>query len=581
MIFTYLVYVFFLFIGFGISVVLAIRILSNPPAYGRASLMMSDIAVAIWLFGYAMEIVSGSLEEKIFWAKIQYLGIPFVAPGIFAFTLEYSGRGSWFTNTKRMILVIIPVLITILAFANDLVGFIWPEISLMHGLSISPLILGHGLGAYIITGYSYFLLAMAAAMLASMAFKTGKLYRIQAMVMLVGLLMPWAGSALYTTNLVPLSGLDLTPLMLTFTNITFLMGFLRIKLIDIIPVAQDTVFRSMTEAVVVLDEKERIIEANPAAQRIFKQVENHIGDKILALLPEWNEWAEKDGSYTRELEIEGQIYELRTDPILNRRGKQNGKLVILNNVTQHKRYETELRLSQAEAIEANLAKTKLLANVSHDLRTPLGAILGYTEMLQEGTFGPLTFEQDTATAEIYDSTNKLLAFINNLIGQAQIETGRVLINPRLFNPQELIEDIRSTAQFWAKKKGLTLSYDVDPQLPITMKGDPYWLKQILLNLVNNALKFTDEGGVYIYIARLGETQWSMQVRDTGIGIPQEAQKRIFDAFQQVENKNRKISGSGLGLSIVRELVALMNGQINLESEEGKGSAFTITLPFLT
>jgi signal transduction histidine kinase len=579
MVSTYLVYVLLLAIGFGVSVVLAIRILSNPPAYGRASLMMSDIAVAIWLFGYAMEMVSGSLEEKIFWAKIQYLGIPFVAPGIFFFTLEYSGRNGWLTNTKRMLLIIIPALITLLAFANDRFGLIWPEISIMTGLSVSPLKLGHGLGFYVIIVYSYSLLATATVMLARMTLKTGKLYRVQAIVMLVGMSMPWAGNAIYTMGLVP-SGLDLTPLMLTFTNLTFLMGFLRIKLIDIIPVAQDTIFRSMTEAVVVLDEQDRIIEVNPAAQHVFDHCEDYIGDKIPVLLPEWSEWAGKDTTLTRELEIKGNIYELRTDPIIKGRGKQNGQLVILNDITQHKHYETELRQAHAEAVEANRVKTKLLANVSHDLRTPLNAILGYTEMLRAGSFGLLTSEQENATTEIYDSTNKLLVFINNLIGQAQIETGRILINTRLFSPRELIEDIRSTAQFWAKKKDLILSYDIDPQLPATMKGDPYWLKQILLNLVNNALKFTEEGGIYVYLHRPDEAHWAVQVRDTGIGIPKEAQNRIFEAFQQVENTDRKASGSGLGLSIVRELVALMDGQINLESEEGKGSTFTITLPIL-
>jgi PAS domain S-box-containing protein len=577
---SYLVYVLLLAIGFCISAVLTIRILSNPPAYGRASLMISNIAVAIWLFGYAMEMVSATLEEKIFWAKFQYFGIPFVAPGIFFFALEYSGRGSWLTSTKRLLVVIIPTLITILAFANERFGFIWPEVSLMPGMSVSPLKLGHGPGAYIITLYSYSLLVIAAVMLTSMALKTSRLYRTQAIVMLVGLSMPWAGSVVYFRGLLPIPGLDLTPLMLTFTNITFLMGFLRVKLTDIMPVAQDTVFRSMTEAVVVLDKKERIIEVNPAAQQIFKHSKDYIGDKIPVLLPQWDEWAETNGTLTRELEIEEHIYELRTDPILNNRGKQNGQLVILNDVTQRKRYETELRQAHAEAVEANRVKTKLLANVSHDLRTPLNAILGYTEMLRAGSFGPLMPAQENATSEIYDSTNKLLVFINNLIGQAQIETGRILINVRSFNPQDLIEDIHATAQFWAKKKGLILSYDIDPQLPATMKGDPYWLKQILLNLVNNAMKFTDEGGVYVYLSRPDDIRWSIQVRDTGIGIPKEAHDRIFEAFQQVENSDRKSSGSGLGLSIVRELVTLMDGQISLESEAGKGSAFTITLPIL-
>lgn len=575
----YLVYVLLLFVGFGISAILTVRILSNHPAYGRASLIISNVAVAIWLFGYSMEIVSRSLEEKIFWAKIQYLGIPYVAPGIFFFTLEYSGRGSWLTNTKRLLLLIIPIISTILAFSNEQFRLLWPEVNLIQGENVSPLKLGHGPWAYIITFYSYLLLVMATLMLARMAFKKSKLYRSQAIVMLIGLSMSWAGSVAYYLGVLPHPELDLTPLMLTFTNLTILMGFLRVKLIDIMPVAQDTVFRSITEAVIVLDEKERVIEINPAAQRIFNHSENHIGDKIPVLLPEWNEWT-KDYHRTRELEIEGCIYELRIDPILHKNRKQNGQLVILNDVTQQKHYEIELRQAHDEAVEANRVKTKLLANISHDLRTPLNAILGYTEMLHSGSFGLLTSEQVNAISEVYDSTNKLLVFINNLIGQAQIESGRVLIIPRIFNPQELVADVQSTTQFWAKKKNLILSSDIDPQLPITLKGDPYWLKQILLNLVSNAIKFTDEGGVYIYLGKPDDSHWFMQVRDTGIGIPKDAQSRIFGAFQQVESSQSKSSGSGLGLSIVQELVALMNGQIHLESDEGKGSTFTITLSIL-
>ncbi len=182
-------------------------------------------------------------------------------------------------------------------------------------------------------------------------------------------------------------------------------------------------------------------------------------------------------------------------------------------------------------------------------------------MLNAGNFGPLTAEQEAATNEILDSTNKLLVFINNLIGQAQIETGRLLVNQRTFNPHELIEGIRATARFWALKKNLSLSFDIDPNLPTSLQGDPYWLKQILLNLVNNALKFTEAGGVYVYLSKADESHWAVEVRDTGIGIPAEAQSRIFEAFEQAENATQaKASGSGLGLSIVRELVGLMNGQ---------------------
>jgi signal transduction histidine kinase len=202
-------------------------------------------------------------------------------------------------------------------------------------------------------------------------------------------------------------------------------------------------------------------------------------------------------------------------------------------------------------------------------------------MLHSGAFGRLMPEQEDATTEVLDSTNKLLVFINNLIGQAQIETGRILINLRMFDPKELTEDIHSITQFWAKKKDLVLSCEIDPHLPAELKGDPYWLKQILLNLVNNSMKFTDTGGVYISLSRIDEAHWAIQVRDTGIGIPKEAQERIFEAYQQVENANRRAAGSGLGLSIVQELVSLMDGEINLQSEVGEGSTFTITLPILS
>ena len=578
---VYLTYVLCLAIGFGISVVLAIRILSHPPSQGRASLMMSIISVSVWLFGYALEIVSLSPAEKLFWAKIQYLGIPFVAPGIFSFTLEYTGRGSWLTNTKRLGLCILPLLSTLLAFNNNRFGLIWPQVNTLPGVGVSPLVLEHGPGFYLTITYSYFLLALTTALLINTILKAEKVYRLQSIWMLTGMVPPWIGNAFYALGLVPLSGVDLTPLLLTLTNLTFLMGFLRVKLLDLLPIAQDAVFRSISEGVIVIDEQERLVEINPAAKQIFSANENLLGRQAAELLPGWGERAAGGTRLRREMEVAGRVYEVSLNPILNARQKRTGQLIILKDVTERQRHEAELRQANAQAQAANQTKTRLLANVSHDLRTPLGAILGYTEMLNAGNFGPLTAEQEAATNEILDSTNKLLVFINNLIGQAQIETGRLLVNQRTFNPHELIEGIRATARFWALKKNLSLSFDIDPNLPTSLQGDPYWLKQILLNLVNNALKFTEAGGVYVYLSKADESHWAVEVRDTGIGIPAEAQSRIFEAFEQAENATQaKASGSGLGLSIVRELVGLMNGQIRLESQEGQGSVFTILLPLL-
>lgn len=254
-------------------------------------------------------------------------------------------------------------------------------------------------------------------------------------------------------------------------------------------------------------------------------------------------------------------------------------IAIKQEVSERKRAEEQLRQAHEQAVDANRMKTQLLASVSHDLRTPLGTIMGYAEILQTGVLGKINSEQKKAAAEILDSANRLLVFVNNIIGQAQLETGRVVIRPRAFQPVELIDGIKSQVGLLIKKKGITFESEIDPSLPKQICADPYWLKQILLNLVNNALKFTMKGSVKVHFFQVNESCWALQVSDTGIGIPEESRRSIFEAFRQIDGRE-SFEGSGLGLSIVNQLTSLMKGKIDLESEIGRGSTFTVTLPLI-
>lgn len=279
----------------------------------------------------------------------------------------------------------------------------------------------------------------------------------------------------------------------------------------------------------------------------------------------------KDGSHYDE--------EMTITPMVQRDGIISHYIAIKQDISKRKEAEAALQRAHQEAVEANRLKTQLLANVSHDLRTPLGAVIGYAEMLQTGAFGKMQDEQVQAANEILDSANQLLRFINNLIGQAQLETGKVILHDRPFEPAMLIETIRASVSYHAAKKGLNLSFEVDPALPTELIGDDYWLQQILLNLVNNAIKFTDKGGVTVRLFPRDEERWVVQVQDTGIGIPEEYREKIFSAFEQVDGtRTRKGGGSGLGLSIVKQLADMMKGQIELESQAAEGSTFTIILP---
>ncbi|MEZ4593678.1 MAG: ATP-binding protein [Chloroflexota bacterium] len=250
---------------------------------------------------------------------------------------------------------------------------------------------------------------------------------------------------------------------------------------------------------------------------------------------------------------------------------------IVRDISERKRQEQLLRQTRDDALEASRLKTQLLANVSHDLRTPLNAILGYSEMLQAGVYGPISAEQNRVTAHIIDSTGHLLNFVNNLLDQAHIEAGQLKLNPKPFPLLELVLEVEELARVLAEAKGLDLHVAIAPEMPTQIHGDRYWLRQMLANLLSNGVKFTDEGSVDLKIYPASSGQWIIQVSDSGIGIPTVAQEHIFEPFWQLPGNKKKL-GSGLGLSIVRQLAELMGGDVRLQSVVGKGSTFLITLP---
>jgi signal transduction histidine kinase len=396
--------------------------------------------------------------------------------------------------------------------------------------------------------------------------------------MLAGMSFPWIANIMYITGLNPLPSLDLTPVALGLTNLFLSISFLRYRFMDLQPVAHDSVFNAMEDGVVVLDYKERIVDINPVGTFIFQDTGNLIGHEISSLLPQWREWqdANPNGEIKQEISIElaGEplTFRMRTTSIIDQTGKRSGRVLLINDITEQKHAHEQIQ-------EASRLKSQLLASFGHDLRSPLGAIVGYTEMVKDGSFGPVSSEQEKACAEVLDSANQLLSFINNLVGQAQMETGRIILREFPFDVEEVIGPLLSTLNFHAHKKGLALIEYIDPALPKRMVGDQFWLRQIVLNLVHNAVKFTEKGSVTVRFIKMGEAQWAIQVIDTGMGIPEDAQKRVFEAFEQVSSvQTSKQSGFGLGLSIVAKLTSIMGGNIELKSEAGKGSTFTVVMP---
>jgi PAS domain S-box-containing protein len=275
------------------------------------------------------------------------------------------------------------------------------------------------------------------------------------------------------------------------------------------------------------------------------------------------------------------LLDYRLNPIFNSSGKLTGIIGIARDTTERYLDKKALQQARDDADAANLAKSMFLANMSHEIRTPMNGIIGMTDILM-GT--PLNPEQIEFMQIIKLSGDNLLTIINDILDFSKIEAGKISLEKINFSLVEKINETLMLLSLNARKKGLYLTSTVAANIPPLINGDPLRTKQILINLISNAIKFTCEGGVNCDITlqekMSGSFRLLFRIRDTGPGISTDGQTKLFQSFSQSDSSiSRKFGGTGLGLTISKRLVELMNGEIGVESEEGKGSTFWFTAEF--
>ena len=262
-------------------------------------------------------------------------------------------------------------------------------------------------------------------------------------------------------------------------------------------------------------------------------------------------------------------------------GRIIGIMGIGRNITARVRAERQMREAREAAEAANRAKSNFVANMSHEVRTPMNGVIGLAELLLETR---LDAQQRDYAESIHESGKTLLTIINDILDFSKIEAGKLDLETLDMDLRGIVEDVGRVLALQAHRKGLELALNIDPALPDAVKGDPNRIRQILLNLGGNAVKFTAAGEVVLDLAVLESTPSGtlvrIQVRDTGIGIPADRLENLFQPFSQVDaSTTRRFGGTGLGLSIVRRLVELMGGETGVQSEEGVGSCFWFTVRF--
>ncbi|MHB1341111.1 MAG: PAS domain-containing sensor histidine kinase [Coriobacteriia bacterium] len=369
----------------------------------------------------------------------------------------------------------------------------------------------------------------------------------------------------------------------------------------------EQVFEVSPLPIVALDADGNVARWNAAAERVFGWSAAEVVGRPLPFVPaaartESRQLLERleAGETLHGVELTRQrrdgapvLFRLYSTALVDTEGDFSGVMAVIEDITERraavdelKRYKDHLEelvdQRTAELSEANEklqratgAKDSFLANMSHELRTPLNSIIGFSGLLLQDMAGPINDEQRKQLTMVNTAGNHLLELINDVLDVSRIAAGRVTVEPTEVVLDEAIESVRDTMMPVMREKGL--EFVRDGQAGVVLTTDRRRFEQILLNLVSNAVKFTARGTVGVHVRTVGETV-SIDVTDTGIGIPPEHVECIFDEFVQVNRPDASHEGTGLGLTISSQLVRLLRGTIDVVSQSGSGSTFTLTLP---
>ena len=361
--------------------------------------------------------------------------------------------------------------------------------------------------------------------------------------------------------------IDLTIICYPIITLFMSIAILKFGLLDTEKMARDYMTDKLSEGIIAVDRKGRVQYFNEPAKKLYPSLRLYVGtvpDEIINAL-----------QMHENITVGGKIYAPEENELV-KDGESCGRVYALVDETEHFRYMEELEKQKKIADSANKAKSVFLANMSHDIRTPINAVLGMNEMiLRECEDDDILGYSD----KINSAGNTLLGLINDILDLSKIEAGKLDIIPADYDLTSLLNDIVNMIQLRAEAKGLAFNTQINSKIPKLLRGDEIRLKQIITNILTNAVKYTKKGSVTFTVSfdKTGDDSINLKisVSDTGIGIKQEDIPKLFSEFERIEEeRNRGIEGTGLGLNITQRLLSMMNSTLRVESEYGKGSVFS-------
>lgn len=544
--------------------------------------------LAIWAFGYGVELTQSTLPNILFWVRIEYIGIGLL-PGLWLmFCIAYSGNAERLTPLSISLIFLVPVITILMVWTSP-----WHNLHYQH-LAIStagpfPLfVFERGPWYMVHLIYFYISLIIGIALLLRNFNRAAPIFRKQTLLVLVGAVGPWLANLFYQLGFRPLDVIDPTPFVFTLTGLVIGIGLLQFKLFNLVPVARDKVVEDLEDGVMILDATSHIAYVNPSMRESVRQYEpelvGRIFSEVFGAFSLLCSMVEKRVTSRVQIEItsdDGNLRNLEVSgtTLYGKDANYSGMLLLFHDITEQKRTEDAINAARERAEESDRLKTAFLANMSHEIRNPLNGIIGFAGILKEGE---TTEEERTQYLGIIENNaQQLLLIINDIIDVSKIESGQERVKPEIISVTDVLENVQKTYMIQARTKKLDLEIvsglmSSDDRII----SDPVKLRQILVNLVGNAIKYTVKGKVTLRVIK-NEDDLEFHVIDTGVGIKAEHHDMIFERFRQVDSKGTtQVSGTGLGLAISRGYARLLGGDIYLSSKPGKGSTFMLKIPHI-
>jgi PAS domain S-box-containing protein len=571
------------FLVIAIALYFSCNIWARRPNRGAAPFALFIISIVGWTLFRLLESAAEDLDSKIILAKLMYLFLASAAIWWLAFASDYIGLKYWKNPLNLLLLYALPVLSVFLVTTFPWHHIEWLNIRASFDSSGLLLLWEKKLFFWVQAAYLLVLIFIGYFFLWKHTLIRRGVFRRQIVALLIGTLVPVLSIILFNLNLGYIYGYDIILAALTFGVGVYALTIFRFQFLDVVPVARGTLVEKMPDGILVLDKSGTILDINPSVEKTLKLKKGDATGRTLDRI-----WPQLDLIYDKlrpgesvEIITRSQTYlEINLTDLADSHGRGVGKLIVVRDITERKltqqkleslyREEKKLRGSLQSEMEKRIKYTRALV---HELNTPLTSILVSGEMLET------TIEEPTLLAlvkNIRRASNNLKQRIDELIELARGEIGTLKINAMPLDMDRLLKEIESEMKPLALGKGLEMTLEIIGELPLAM-GDRGRLRQVLYNLIGNALKFTQSGCIHVKGEQVGELV-KVTVRDTGRGISREEMEYLFDPYLRKRNEGQELSGLGIGLTLSKMFVELHGGKIEVVSDVEKGSTFSFTIP---